>query len=83
MKQDGHISIWFFVGLLLDVYGVLITGAGIYGLWHPPDHEVVLWNLHAGVWWGALILCLGIVYTWFFRPSRERARRSAERAAGE
>ena len=26
------ISIWFFIGMLLSVYGVLILGAGIYEL---------------------------------------------------
>ena len=60
------ISIWFFIGVLLVIYGVLILGAGLYGLSHPPN--VVRADLHVGIWWGALLLILGSVYTWRFRP---------------
>jgi len=60
------ISIWFFIGVLLVIYGVLILGAGLYGLSHPPN--VVHADLHAGIWWGALLLILGSVYTVRFRP---------------
>ena len=31
----GHIQIWFFSGILLLVYGVLITGTGFWELSHP------------------------------------------------
>ena len=30
MHRAGMVSIWFFIGVLLLVYGVLICGAGIY-----------------------------------------------------
>jgi len=56
------ISIWFFVGLILTVYGVLILGAGIYDLLNPLKHPVVLSQLHAGVWWGLLLIALGVLY---------------------
>ena len=32
MHRPGMISIWFFIGVLLLIYGVLILGAGLYGL---------------------------------------------------
>jgi hypothetical protein len=67
-----HISIWFFIGLLLSAYGILIIGAGIYEWAVPPERPVVLAEVHAGVWWGGLLLALGLTYTWLFRPSRER-----------
>ena len=66
MHRPGMISIWFFIGVLLLIYGVLIFGAGIYGLSHPPN--VVRADLHAGIWWGVLLLVLGSVYTVRFRP---------------
>lgn len=73
MSEDTtEISIWFFVGLLMTVYGVLIMGAGIYGLVSPPEHLPVLSELHPGIWWGALMLVAGVAYTWAFRPSRNR-----------
>ncbi|MBV6432744.1 MAG: hypothetical protein IANPNBLG_02888 [Bryobacteraceae bacterium] len=65
------ISIWFFIGALLLIYGILITGAGIHGLAHPPTTEVVLSNLHAAIWWGALLIVLGAVYLYLYAPSRK------------
>lgn len=72
MSGKQHIiSIWFFIGLLLGVYGILITGTGIYGLFYPPQRETVLGNLHAGIWWGALLIVLGAIYLYKFFPGRE------------
>jgi hypothetical protein len=34
---------------------------------------VVLNNLHAGVWWGALLLIIGLVYVILFRPGRTKS----------
>ena len=30
--HSGHISIWFFIGVLLTVYGAMIFGYGLYEL---------------------------------------------------
>ncbi len=62
------VSIWFFIGLLLLVYGLLITGAGIYDLFQPPENPVQMAHLHAGIWWGGLLLLLGLMYTVKFAP---------------
>ncbi len=70
MHRPGMLSIWFFIGVLLLVYGVLIFGAAVYGLFSPPN--VVLANLHAGVWWGALLIVLGGFYTWHFAPRMQK-----------
>ena len=67
---QGMVSIWFFIGALLLLYGILITGAGLYELSNPPEHPVVHAELHAGIWWGALLLVLGIFYSVKFRPGR-------------
>jgi hypothetical protein len=70
MQEAKQVSIWFFVGLILLAYGVLIFGAGLYGLIEPPRREVVLAHLHANIWWGALLLIGGAVYTYMFYPGR-------------
>jgi hypothetical protein len=31
---------------------------------------VVLANLHAGIWWGALLVILGLIYSLKFKPGR-------------
>jgi hypothetical protein len=65
------ISIWFFIGLSLLVNGALILGAGIYQVMHPPENPgVVLFNLHANVWWGAILFVVGLMYCLIFRPRR-------------
>jgi len=64
------LSIWFFIGLLLLAYGVLILGAGISDYVSPPPHPLVLAELHAGIWWGGLLIAMGLFYTVKFRPGR-------------
>ena len=80
MADRKHfISIWFFIGLLLAVYGVLIFGSGIYELVSPAAGEAqsaiprnMMANLHAAIWWGALLLALGLVYVINFRPGKQK-----------
>lgn len=64
------ISIWFFIGALLTVYGVLIAGSEVFRFGTAQDHAVVLADLHAGLWWGLLMLVLGIFYCVKFRPGK-------------
>ena len=73
MPDKAHfISIWYFIGLLLVAYGVLITGAGIYGLFVPPERLVAMAKLHASIWWGALLLILGAFYVYHFSPRKKK-----------
>jgi len=63
------ISIWLFIGISLLVNGALILGAGIYQMINPPAHpEVVLFNLHANLWWGAVLFLVGLFYCIQYRP---------------
>lgn len=76
MNEPKHrIPIWFFIGLLLLAYGILITATGIWEFSHPPEHPVVLQDLHAVFWWGLLLLAVGIFYTIRFRPGRAAPER--------
>ncbi len=74
MKSGGALSIWFFTGICLAVNGALIFATGIYETFRPPADKVVLYNLHANIWWGAVLLVLGLFFSLRFSPSRERAR---------
>lgn len=78
MKAGGALSIWFFTGLCLGVNGLLIFARGIYETIHPPENQVVLANLHANIWWGGILLVLGIFYCLHFSPAKERKRNAAQ-----
>ncbi len=69
--EKHSISIWFFIGSLLTMYGILILGSGIYGLFVPASNPVAMSRLHIGIWWGAGMLVLGLVYVVRFRPKRK------------
>jgi len=69
--HGSGIQIWFFIGVLLLVYGLLILGYGIFELAtgsYPP--LVQLTSLHTPIWWGALLALLGLLYCVKFRPGR-------------
>ncbi len=70
MSERHHIiPVWFFVGLLLLIYGALIVYSGV-AEWHPPE-GVELSNLHAPVWWGGLLIVLGVIYCAKYYPRGE------------
>jgi len=72
MSEHKHvIPIWFFIGILLTVYGVLILGAGLWDVINGIKRDVVMAEVHAGVWWGILLLVLGGFYCLRFRPGKE------------
>lgn len=62
----SELPVWLYIGVLLFVYGVLLSAAGLYQLSHPPD--TVLARYHPTLWGGAVLLVLGGCYTVAFRP---------------
>ena len=74
MHDEHQVPIWFFIGGLLLIYGILITGVGVYHIAAPPPEEarVTLYNLHADIWWGLLMVATGLFYAIRFHPSKLR-----------
>ena len=66
MEKHHIIPVWFFVGLLLAIYGALIEISGVLEYSHPPN--TVLAELHAPVWWGAIMMVVGAIYIGVNRP---------------
>jgi hypothetical protein len=62
------IPVWFFVGVILLIYGVIILGEGIYEIDSPPP--TVLSNLHPALWWGVLLIILGGVQLFVHMPKK-------------
>jgi hypothetical protein len=71
--HGSGIPIWFFIGVLLAIYGAMIFGYGIYE-WTTGMYPlgVQLTGLHTPVWWGALLAALGLFYVIKFRPGATR-----------
>ncbi len=69
MQRTRSISVWFFIGVLVLIYGVLILGAGLYGM-NDAVERVVLGRLHVDIWWGVLLILIGAFYTYAFRPNK-------------
>ena len=62
-------SIWWFAGVLLLAYGIVILSHRFVGTESSSDpNPPVLSNLHAPIWWGALLTVAGLGYTIGFRP---------------
>lgn len=63
-ETKGFMDIRFFIGLILIIYGAILT---IYGfLPHTPPSVDIGINLN--FWWGLVILIVGIL---FFIPSKK------------
>jgi len=60
------LPVWFFIGVLLLIYGVIILFVGLREYGHPAP--VVLSRYHASVWAGVVLTLLGCLYTVRFWP---------------
>jgi FtsH-binding integral membrane protein len=71
MRERRHmLPIWFFIGMLLSVYGIIIL---VTSLWHRSEpSSVVLAQYHPGIWGGIVLLLLGGFYVLRFRPQKGR-----------
>ena len=69
--HNSAISIWFFNGVLLTIYGALVLGYGLVELSTGVNPGVQLFELHAPVWWGAFLLLVGILYLLKFTPRKK------------
>ena len=54
--------IWYFVGLILFVIGLIIEINGIYFLFYPAADKKVLANIHPDIWWGGIMIVVGLIY---------------------
>lgn len=67
--EKAELSIWFFCGALMLIYGVVLVITGIMEFHHPPS--TVLATLHPTLWWGLLMTIFGGFYTGRFWPGHK------------
>ncbi len=71
MRERRHmLPVWFFIGILLSVYGAIILVTSLSEWAHPP--AAVLSRLHPGVWGGVVLLVVGGFYALRYRPRGPR-----------
>ena len=74
MSGERHmLPVWFFIGVLLTLYGVIILATALSEISHPP--AIVLAKYHAGIWGGILLILIGGFYTLRFRPRSGEKKR--------
>jgi len=75
------ISIWFWVGAVLGVYGLVITGAGVYYMFRP-ETATALAHLNPSLWWGLVMLLAGVIFAAAGRFGRRSPRTGSTGQAG-
>ena len=67
--EGKMLPVWFFVGIIFLVYGIIILVVGIQELHHPAS-TVLAAELHPTIWWGAILTAIGGFYVGYFGPWR-------------
>ena len=74
MNKERHmLPVWFFIGVLLTLYGAIILATALSEMSHQP--AIVLAKYHAGIWGGILLILIGGFYTLRFRPRSGEKKR--------
>ncbi|MGH7996769.1 MAG: hypothetical protein ACREFX_10495 [Opitutaceae bacterium] len=70
MSEKKPLPIWFFIGLLLLLYGLMCLGSGIAQFSHPPS--TVLAGEHGTFWGGVVLTLIGGTYVLIYWPRKSR-----------
>jgi hypothetical protein len=65
MKEHNAMPIWFFVGVILLVYGAIVLTASLHV---PTGRTVASLSLKAGMVWGIVMMVFGGILALIFRP---------------
>ena len=65
------LDIWFFVGLILLIYGLIIAAAGVYYIFGGPA-STALGETNPCLWWGAVMIVGGLVFQAVSRYGRRK-----------
>ena len=70
MNEEHKIPIWFFIGVVLAFYGIVILAAGLYHLFCLPSRPMVPQCVHPDIWWPFVLIALGLIYVIRHAPLR-------------
>ena len=60
-SENQMMDIWFFVGIILATFGVILVLAGIYYVFNP-NTELIFGYLNPNLWWGVIMIFSGIIF---------------------
>ena len=66
-------SIWYFVGLILSVYGAIVLLMGLFG----TQANTVLAETRPGIWWGVIMCVFGGIFLWVGRRAEAESEGDA------
>ncbi|HOX43575.1 MAG TPA: hypothetical protein PK668_08255 [Myxococcota bacterium] len=69
-RTPEPLPIWFFVGVILATYGLIVLVAGLLG----DPRPTVLQELRPNLWWGGIMIFSGAVFTLIGLVAHRRAR---------
>ena len=55
-------TIWCAVGLMLFVIGAVVLCSGLVILIFHIHEKTVLANLHPDIWWGSIMVVVGVIF---------------------
>ena len=61
-ETKGLKTIWYLVGIVIFIMGVLVILAGFIDVFGTSPPETVLADLHPGIWWGAIMVVTGGIF---------------------
>jgi hypothetical protein len=61
-KTEGLRTIWYLVGIVIVIMGVLVLLAGFIDVFSPSHSVTVLADLHPGIWWGIIMVVTGGIF---------------------
>lgn len=70
-SEKGMLDIWFFVGLILLIYGLIIILSGVYYIFAGPA-QTALSETNPCLWWGAIMIVGGLVFQGVSRQARRK-----------
>jgi len=72
--RDESLSVWFFVGVMTLLYGIVLLPYGAYEWFGNHEASTILNKLHPTFWWGLLLVGFGGCYTFKYRPVKTPPR---------
>ena len=84
-EEKTVISVWLFIGALLLIYGIGTFslamqeregGEPLTVAAAPPSTQpanaVAPTSRNGAIWWGMVMLVMGVIYCWSFRPGKQK-----------